>query len=502
MDISTRPNPPSPPAGKIRLLNIDNELWAIDPNGQLTKVLQTGGTGFSPDAAYVFVNGQWHEAVHEGEPSNHMTGNSTPASAAFLEVVNSGLDNNLTFTAVAPGGTGNDLMITLLDPSGDSQPMSVYLDEINPLKVCVNLATEAGDLGGAIVATEGDPIIAMLDEAGSAAADGKSVALTLATILDPFGNEFPDPAGTLGAAVDGDTYVVNLTADGGAAGVLDLTEDSLSAGSLTISQTAGFAGAWGNGGAVQARVLVNPTPSTARNCVASLGESVISITVYLETDADGLPVAVSDDDLADDINAALATAELDGYLVAASATAGDFDTATAGWVTMGSEDGGVDGVDAAPSGDTAEDVATEIAGLTGISEAVAETPADMVSSTGVFSFIGGGENYGITTTAADIVSAFTDPDDPLYNADVAALMTAELTGGDGGDGIGAGVVEALPETNLAEGSDMMILQVETIGTPGWLGRIATDGTDIWTCMLPNMNGLSPNAWVRTYSGGG
>jgi hypothetical protein len=220
-----------------------------------------------------------------------------------------------------------------------------------------------------------------------------------------------------------------------------------------------------------------------------LEESTIDITFYLGTDADGLPVAESDDDVATAINAALVTASLDGYLEAASSTAGDFDTATADWVLMAG------GVDAAIDGsDTAGDIATAIAGLDGIASAVASTPADTKSDDIGSPFSGGGDNYAVTTTAADIEAAFTDPEDPAYNADVAALLTAEVTSG-------SGLANVLDPTvqETAGGKDAGEDQAEEIGTPGWLGRLATDGTDVWTCLASNLDGKTPSAWVKTFT---
>jgi hypothetical protein len=238
-------------------------------------------------------------------------------------------------------------------------------------------------------------------------------------------------------------------------------------------------------------VLISPEPEADLRCFVSLETSTIDITVYLSTDVDGLPEGDSADAVAAAINSELALVSgLDAVLLAQGSPAGDFVTATPGWIFMGESDGGADGADAAATGsDTAEEIATLLAGLDGIESAVASDEDDTVSALGTYAFEGGGENYAFTTTAADIVSAFTDPEDPAYNPAVAALMTCALTGSDGGAGTGAGTVTSYAEQALTGGKDIGDDQPLVVGTPAVIGRLAVGfaGTDE----------TAKSAWIAT-----
>lgn len=85
---------------------------------------------------------------------------------------------------------------------------------------------------------------------------------------------------------------------------------------------------------------------------------------------------------------------------------------------------------------------------------------------------------GSACSAADVITA--------VNAETnsAALVTAAA------EGTVTGHIHAVAETNLAGGIN---------GTPANLGRIATDGTDVWTALVEDPH-VTQSGWVKTYNG--
>ena len=133
------------PASGLALAHDGLQLKAIDPNGRVLRVRPERGT-----------------------PVNYVA--PSAAVAATVAVVYPGYDNNLTFTAAVPGADANGIKVALLDPAEDSATRSVYID--NDGKVCVDLDTNAGDAGVAVIPTvEEGTITVTLEAAGAAAAD-------------------------------------------------------------------------------------------------------------------------------------------------------------------------------------------------------------------------------------------------------------------------------------------------------------------------------------------
>ena len=62
------------------------------------------------------------------------------------------------------------------------------------------------------------------------------------------------------------------------------------------------------------------------------------------------------------------------------------------------------------------------------------------------------------------------------------------------------MVAGYAEQAFTGGKDAGEDVTEAIGTPGWVGRTATDGTDVWTCMISSMAGTTLSAWVKTFNG--
>jgi hypothetical protein len=88
----------------------------------------------------------------------------------------------------------------------------------------------------------------------------------------------------------------------------------------------------------------------------------------------------------------------------------------------------------------------------------------------------------VTAGSACVASAVIT----AVNADAtaAALVTASASG------TVTGVIAAVAVTNLTGGID---------GTPAKLGRLATDGTDVWTALVENET-VTQSAWVKTFNG--
>lgn len=98
-------------------------------------------------------------------------------------------------------------------------------------------------------------------------------------------------------------------------------------------------------------------------------------------------------------------------------------------------------------------------------------------------FTGGGANSTITTTLAQLTT--------LLNA-----APSTIIGCAAGAGSQATVIEATAGVTLTGGSDLV---PAVPGTPAYLGRTATDGTDVWTAFTDNYT-TTQNGWVKTFTG--
>jgi hypothetical protein len=112
---------------------------------------------------------------------------------------------------------------------------------------------------------------------------------------------------------------------------------------------------------------------------------------------------------------------------------------------------------------------------------------DLLSST---HFSGGGSGIAITTTLAMLKAALNHT---TLHSD---LVVAGAFAGSPGDG---STLCSAATTSITDGSD------NVPGTPGWLGRKAiwVDGDGHYneaTCMMENLDGEHPEAWVTTYAG--
>jgi len=450
MDIKEVSPVKPPKAGYRRFLVQDDELCVMDSNGNVNRFAYTGDN-----------------ETFDGEPTNYV------AATAMAETYEPEAGKTIELTALVAGVLSPAPSLVLVDPASPDETASLS-ENVGTGVVTVNLATDSGDAAVGLLPTGTGDIVITLDTAGPAGND-KTVSVVLPTVTDAFGNATPEPSAALSAALVGDDHTVSLANTAGTAGVLTLTESSGSLGEITITQTAGFAGVWGNDDVTATVNIAAPLGPLA--VVATTTGATLLIAITLEADADGLPVAVSDDHLADEVTAALlvvdGTDDFSAFFTVASSTAGDFDTAAPSTAMAG-------GVDPIPddAANTATLIAAEIAGLAGVDSAVADVGGDIVSAAvAPISFTGGGDN-ALITTDLDALAALLLADSAIINGVVGA-----------GDGA---TLCTDSTTTLTGGAD----QID--GTPGKLGRIATDGTDVWTAMVENQT-TTQAGWVKTFT---
>lgn len=206
---------------------------------------------------------------------------------------------------------------------------------------------------------------------------------------------YEDPSASdtaLSASFDGTDLVVTLATDSGDAATVTLDSTNAEA---DLDVTADTAGATGNTYSVE---LVDPSANDATLSVSTT--DYLKFTVSLATGAGGAITST-----ADEVIAALNAYAPFAALMTASRTSGQNGT--------------------------------------GVVEAIAET-----------SLTGGGDNYAITTTAAEIAT--------LVNA--SDSMKRHLTAANAAANDGTGVVTALSETALSGGTDGTFTEYQSGGT--------------------------------------
>lgn len=468
MDIQRFRTVSPPPAGFLRLVNDSNGLLKVlDPNGSLKTIqMVEDDTNLVPLSE-----------CYDGEPTNYSAPNPASASASTFTYTGAGAAGSLVLTAQITGS--DDYILDLVDPALPDQTLSV-VDDAETKTVTVNLATGVGDKAASTIPASGDDMVLSVSTAGIA---GNSVLIdaVLPTFIDPFGGLGIVPSYSISCSVLNEAYIVLLPTDTGTSGILTLTESSLSAGEIVITQATDKVGEWGNQGVDASIVIGDALSSLAVVCTSA--NDLITIAITLGADADGLPVASSDDDLAAAIETALETVngdtDLSSFFVVTSATAGNFDTAMATVSMVGGADPVLDATPIAVA-----DFQLVLTGAVGSDlEVTTVGTGNYVPLVDTHVFAGGGENAAITTTLAEL------------KAGLLALPSTLILGG----AITTG--ETLCEDTtitLTGGLDIGETAAEVLGTPAHLGRIATDGTDVWTALKEDPT-TSQDGWVKTFT---
>lgn len=492
----------------------------LDANGEpytatalLDAVKAFGASDMATLAAAILA--QVPMGTYDGEPTNYAAPNPATAVAASYSTTLTGANNDVVFSAKTAGSAGNDLKVVLVDPAAPNQPLTTALDISTPANpTCtISLATGPGNNATAEVTTSGT---AMTVKHFLTSTNGNDDTITFAlrtNAITNFGTNVSAvlPSKELAATWDAGTGVLAValgTAAGVTAAKLTLTESvGASGGSLKIEQRAAYIGSWSNN-KVRCQVVLSGI-STALSATAVVASNVLDVTVNLATDTEGLPVAASNTDTAivAAIQAALATVLItlgsavnasDIFLCSVLSSSKTFSSPNA-WVVMGDGTGSnTAGVNA-----LADNTANAVAFLkTAIEALPTDAPKFDVTADGTGhvsggtteTFAGGGASAAITTTAQDIVDILTDPQTVFYDVATSALFTCALKGTD----TGAGVVTALSVQDLAGGLDIGETSAEVLGTPATLGRLATDGTDVWTA-LTNDPTTAQAGWVKTFT---
>ena len=398
----------------------------------------------------------------------------TPMTATY----EADTDKTILLTAKTAGVLSPAPSLVLVDPAAPDVVASLNENPTTRV-VTVTLGTGVGDKASSTIPASGDDMVMSVSTPGEA---GNNVVVdcVLPTNATPFGDLGIEPSyAAATCSVLGDGYIVLLPTDAGTAGVLTLTESSASAGELTITQAADKVGAWGNN-KVHAVVDVATEPaSTSVSATITDGELTIAITLGVDAGLDVIPI--SDDALAALIETALETVDgetdLTDYFVVASATAGNFDTAA----PVASMSGGVDpALDATPI--AVADFQLLLTGAVGSDlEVTTVGTGNYVPAVATHAFTGGGANAAITTDLDALATLLEDSD---------------IIGGVVGSGDGATLCTD-STTTLTGGTNA---DPEHLGTPARLGRIATDGTDVWTAMKDDLTGTDSTTWVKTFTG--
>lgn len=396
------------------------------------------------------------QAPYDGEPVNYVA--ATPATATL-----SAGTGTLEVTAVTAG----DIPLELVTVAGDGPNAALEVEDGDGA-VTVTLATDAGDHATMEVFVMGGTNAVL--QAKTAGASGNGITLDFTTVL------LEIPKNDTSAAAPDQVFgvsgrVVTLPTTSGTVASMDLTESSTGAGSVTVATTPEYAGSWANA-YISAQILIAPGASLPLSCVIDRPGGAFMITVYLATDTEGLPLDNPSDDVADAINAAIAAENLSAILVATDNTSGVgvFNTVL---------------TNASMSGGTAPEVDTTGITIANVTDAIVLANNDLeVLEAGSGNWVPnimslftehGGENVAPSSTLAQIKTAINTH---------SALMTAgAITNGTEVAGEGT-------ET-LTGGTDA------TPGTPAKLGRIATDGTSVWTALKDDQT-ITQDGWVKTY----
>ena len=459
----------SPQAGALRLTHTNYSLQTIDPNGMRRTVLT--------DADQI--------ACYNGEPDNYVAPVPSSPTRATYDHATAGDDNNLTFTAVEAGNAGNDVVITLLDPSANDLPLSVYLDP-NPIyagrKVCVDLATGPGDDSSFVLGTgNGEVTITAPDNA-------------FYTLLVDTNNV----QSVLGASFDSENNILHVFLATGAGTSGEWLIQDAGTGADSLITVTGPDGSFVDPTELDIVTFESRIPQDIAQPLSIDESEWPNVLILLPTDPAGDVVPTPCSDIATALGEFTGSNFLgDQWTFTPAVADGNWDsynapqsvsTPAASPVML--EDGSNSATNVAAIIEAETDF-TAVAGGTGADDVIA---VELLPFSGPFT--GGGGNYAITSTAADVIAGIAG-----FPA-AAALVVASLTGDDESSGLGDGVVDALAEkilgTDGTAGLEIGETTPEVLGTPAPLGRLATDGTDVWTA-LKDDNTTRQDGWVKTFT---
>ena len=430
----------------------------------------------------------------DGEPVNYVA--AIPAITATAETVFGA--STITTTSIEAGDLGNYRLVNLtqdVTPTPNA-PLTVIVDanEIN-----VWLATDSGDPATHVLsvgAGGGTKTITTTLEDDGPSGNLWTLETKLPTTSGPFGPVILSES-SLSASVDGSAIIVSLATTAATPGVVSITESVVTnPGTITLSQKSPYAGTWDSAGQRVKMGIVMGSAGGALtvSCVNSGTQLVITITLGMNSE--GLPdnAKNTDDLVAAAINTALATVtgpygseNWTSFLLAASESEGVFESTNL-FVGMLEAEGGTTAVNAAiltGSANQADEVAAVIAALEGVATAVVGAGAgnEEVSVTAESNFSGGGENFASISTVSEVVAA--------VNLAENREVEMEVTAGDGADVI---PLDGEP-IELSGGVDEI---PAVLGTPADLGRLATDGTDVWMALKDDPT-TTQDGWVKIFT---
>jgi hypothetical protein len=426
---------------------------------------------------------------YDGEPVNY----SAAVQATCDWVVGA---TTVAATAIPIGAAGNITVLNIKDPEGPNSPIEVIP---NANEIDAYPATSAGDTAAAEITTSGTAMV-VKHCLPSNEGNGRTITFALAKLpLDASfgGGTVVLPSQALSATYDAQTKNVAValgTAAGVTAAKLTLTESvGASGGQLKIEQRAGYIGTWAN---TKLSCSVALAGTSTPLSVAISGQQIV---INLATTGEGAPDAAANTDTAV-VAAVQAAMDAHNFNIGAATKLGTALLCTRlsdgskifsspnPPVTMGDGTGSnTAGVDA-----LADNTANAVAFLKTALEAlppsgdkfdVTTDGTGHVSGANTETFAGGGLNYASTSTVNEIIAAI----EALPALD--HQFTLEITAGDGTDVVPIGGDVLVWDDSGVD---------EVLGTPATLGRLATDGTDVWTA-LKNDPTTTQDGWVKTFT---
>lgn len=381
------------------------------------------------------------------------------ATAASTAVVAS-LGNSLAVENVAGGDLSN--IVKLVKGVGELATLEVVDDSPSAGDVQVTLATDAG---AKATATLANGTVVTLATAGAAGNDWV-INVDAAANPSPIGGaDVIIPSRTLSSSTNATALNVALATDAGTCAALTLTESSGSGGELEIACKAGWAGAWANT-KVTARIALANDISQSLDIAITAGSDACLILITLASDADGDPIAISDDDLETALNAAFTAANLGAVFEATSSSSGDFDTGHAPTAMAGGVDPSVDSDD-----NLSAAVETKILELAPVLTATGG--AGRVTTFEAIDFTGGGVGVAITTDLDALKAELNS---------VSALVTAGTITGSGATKCVVG------EFAMSSGTDAVN------GTVCTAGQLAVDPPNAWIALKSSDGTEAPTVW--------
>lgn len=400
------------------------------------------------------------------------------AGAAMTGTYTADTDKTVALTAKVAGvlSPAPKLVITAADalPAGANAELAIVSQAANV--VTVRPATGAGDQAHAHIETNG--------------ADQLTVGVAAATAEGPLGNakRISIVNGTVGQADATATYVsptitVALAMGSGTPASYSLA-DSSGSSAVTITAPATSQTAFND-----CVVSVETQIGNTQSAYAAL-TGAATLKIYLATDSDGDVVPL-------DIPAsgeATALTGLTGWPV--------------GWTAVGTNEGTLDSYNA--GGAMANGVAmVQLTTSKNQTTAIAALIHALGAGSGaVFTCTGAGNTGAGVVTVADnpTVIEFSDGGEnstiTSNLGQLAALLHAApstIIDGVVGTGDDATLMIATTAPNHVTLTGGTNADPEHLGTPAKLGRLATDGTDVWTAMKDDLTGTDSTTWVKTFT---